>query len=75
MESATPTLDTFRRIEIRRPQYPWILEWIDREFQVIYTNLCAMPGANVSCLLEKDDDEEEDPIVEEGRREMWAYYL
>ena len=74
MDSQTPMLDTFKRVEIRRPQYPWILEWIDREFKVIYKNMCAMPGANISCLLEDDDDEEEDPIVEEGRLEMWGSY-
>lgn len=75
MENKTPALDAFRKIEIRRPQYPWILEWIDREFHVRWINTCAMPGANISCLLEDNADEDEDPIVEEGRKEIWAYYL
>ena len=60
MESQSTALDTLRRIEIRRPQYPQILEWIDREFHVRWVNICAAPGANISWLLEDDDDEEEE---------------
>lgn len=60
MQSKPPALDTFRRIEIHRPQYPGILEWIDREFQVIWKNLDAAAGANISCLLEDEDEGEED---------------
>lgn len=59
MESQSAALDTLRRIEVRRPQFPQILEWIDREFHVRWVNLCAMPGANISWLLEDEDDEEE----------------
>lgn len=53
-------LSIFRRIEIRRPQYPWILKWIDREFQVIYINLCADPDAKIIQLLTDDEDGEEE---------------
>lgn len=60
MESQSTALETLRRIEIRRPQYPQILEWIDREFHVRWVNTCAMPGANISWLLEDDSDEEEE---------------
>lgn len=72
MENQSAALDTFRRIEIRRPQFPQILEWIDREFHVRWVNLCAAPEANISWLLEDDDDEEEGPNTEEGMVEMWA---
>lgn len=72
MKNEAARLNEFRRIEIRRPQYPWILEWVDPEFEVIYINICAMPGANVSCILERDDDEDEDPIIEEERRGIWG---
>ena len=60
MQSKPPGLDTFRRIEIHRPQYPGILEWIDREFQVIWKNLDAAEGANISCLLMDEDEREGD---------------
>ena len=62
-------LDGFRTIEVRRPQYPLILEWIDREFRVRWKNLDAASGANISCLLE-DYEGEEDPEEEGG--ETWA---
>lgn len=55
-----PVPEGLKRIEIRRPQYPWILEWIDREFHVRWVNVCAAPGANISWLLEDDDYEEEE---------------
>lgn len=58
MEGTIQAPDSFRRIEIRRPQYPWILEWIDREFRVRWINTCAMPGANISCLLEDGEEDE-----------------
>ena len=60
MQSKTPILDTFRKIEIHRPQYPQILEWIDREFQVIWKNMDAAEGAKISILLEDDDEGEEE---------------
>ena len=58
MQDETSILDTFRRIEIRRPQYPWILEWIDREFHVIWKNIDAADDAKISILLEDDDEGE-----------------
>lgn len=60
MESITPSLNTFRRIEIRRPQYPQIREWIDREFRVIWKNMDAAEDAKISILLEDDDEGEEE---------------
>lgn len=58
--SKTPILDAYRRIGIRRPNLPNILEWIDREFQVIYINLCADPDAKIIQLLTDDEDGEEE---------------
>ena len=52
-------LSRFREIPIRRPQYPEVLKWIDREFEVIYVNLDADPDANIIILMEDDDEEEE----------------
>lgn len=57
-------LASYRCVEVRRPQYPCIVEWIDREFQVIYKNLCASPEANISCLLEDDEEEGSDDVSE-----------
>lgn len=45
--SKTPILDTYRVIQIRRPYLPHILKFVDREFQVIYINLDAAPGAKI----------------------------
>lgn len=39
--------DHYRRVPIHRPHLPHILKWIDREFQVIYINLDAAPGAKI----------------------------
>ena len=52
-------LEEYRRIEVRRPQYPQVLEWIDREFRVRWVNICAAPTANISCLLTDDNDDDE----------------
>ena len=56
----------FREIKIHRPQYPLILEWIDREFGVIWKNLDAAADANISCLLESYEAEQEQTPEEGG---------
>lgn len=52
-------LDEYRRIEIRRPQHPLVLKWVDPEFHVIWINADAAENANIICLL-TDDEEEQD---------------
>lgn len=47
MKNKTTTLDKYRVYYIRRPHLPHILKFIDREFEVIYINLDAAPGAKV----------------------------
>ena len=49
-KSKTPILDTYRKIEISRPNTPQIDRWIDREFKVIYINTAAAPGAKITWL-------------------------
>ena len=49
-KSNTPVLETYRIIEIRRPQQPHILKFIDREFQVMYINKDGAPNAKVVWL-------------------------
>ena len=68
MGNHAPMLDGFRRISIRRPQFPLILEWIDREFQVIWKNLDATKDANIICLM-KDGPEDDEPQDEDEERE------
>lgn len=51
-------LDEYRRIEIRRPQYPLVLKWVDPEFHVIWINVDATKSANIICLLTDDEEEE-----------------
>ena len=48
--SKTPTLDAYKVVNVHRPQLPQILKFIDREFQVIYINLDAAPGAKIVAL-------------------------
>ena len=62
-------LDEYRRIEIRRPQYPLVLKWVDPEFRVIYINKDADPAANIICLLANDEEGEEGEGENDGRRE------
>jgi hypothetical protein len=47
MKNKTTTLDKYRVYYIHRPHLPHILKFIDREFEVIYINLDAAPGAKV----------------------------
>jgi len=47
METKKPVLDNYKVVEIHRPQLPHILKWIDREFEVVYVNLDAAPGAKI----------------------------
>lgn len=54
----TAGLETYRRIEVHRPQYPLILKWVDPEFHVIWINTDAASGANIICLLTEDEEEE-----------------
>ena len=61
--------ELFREIKIHRPQYPLILEWIDREFGVIWKNLDAAADANISCLLEDYEGEQEESPEEEGEKD------
>ena len=48
--SKTPILDTYRKIEVFRPNTPQIARFIDREFKVIYVNTAADPGAKIVYL-------------------------
>ena len=62
----TAGLETYRCIEIRRPQYPLVLKWVDPEFHVIWINADAAENANIICLL---TDDEEDEGENDGREE------
>lgn len=62
----TAGLEEYRRIEIRRPQYPQVLKWVDPEFQVIWINVDAAANANIICLL---TDDEEGEGENDGREE------
>ena len=53
-------MEEYRRIEIRRPQYPWILKWVDPEFRVIYINKDAHPDAKIIRLIADEDGEGND---------------
>lgn len=44
-------LENYRIYKISRPDFPHILKWIDREFQTIYINTAAQPGAKVVRLV------------------------
>ena len=57
-------MEEYRQIEIRRPQYPWILKWVDPEFKVIYINKDAHPDAKIIHLMADDEDDADD---ERGR--------
>lgn len=52
-------LEGYRRIEIRRPQYPLVLRWVDPEFKVIYINRDAAHNANIICILADDEEDEQ----------------
>ena len=61
MEIEDASLREYRRIEIRRPQYPQVIEWVDTEFKVIFTNGAAAPDAKIICLVtDCDEDENKD---------------
>lgn len=62
----TGGLEEYRRIEIRRPQYPLVLKWVDPEFHVIWINVDAAANANIICLL---TDDEEGEGENDGREE------
>jgi hypothetical protein len=47
---AANVLDRYAVIYINRPNTPHIDRFIDREFEVIYVNVAAQPGAKVVWL-------------------------
>lgn len=47
--------DNYRIVPIHRPSKPQIARYIDTEFEVIYVNLDAAPGANIDRYLSKGE--------------------
>ena len=50
MKKKQRALDGYRILYIHRPNTPQIERFIDREFQVIYINTAAAPGAKIVWL-------------------------